>query len=104
MLNTNDLRNWEREGFALAMDNGTKRYVFDMGREGFFDLRTDPREQTSLVDDPRHADDLRRARAEAERNPYLRRIVAKYSDGRPTPLGRRLLAGLLGPRRGEGGG
>ncbi|MHC4591338.1 MAG: sulfatase-like hydrolase/transferase [Planctomycetota bacterium] len=101
MLNTNDLRNWEREGFALTMDNGTKRYVFDMGREGFFDLRTDPREETSLMDDPRYADDLQRARAEAEHNPFLRRIVAKYSDGRPTSLGRRLLARLLRSRRGD---
>ena len=78
MLNTNDLRRWEREAFALTMDNGRLRYVYDMGRESLHDLDRDPREQRDLVGDPAYSDWLGRARDRARSNPYLLRVLRKY--------------------------
>lgn len=78
MLNTNDLRSWDREGFALTMDNGTVRYVYDMGRKGLYDLTRDPREERDLMDDPAYADYVRRAEERIKSDYYLMRIVLKY--------------------------
>ena len=81
MLNTNDLRHWEREGFALTMDNGTWRYLYDMGRRSLYNLQDDPREERDLIDDPVAAPYLGRVQERVANCPYLLRIVRKYEGG-----------------------
>ncbi len=78
MLNTNDLRSWDREGFALTMDNGTVRYIYNMGQEGLYDLERDPREEHDLMADPAYATYVERVRQKVKSNPYLLRIAVKY--------------------------
>jgi tetratricopeptide (TPR) repeat protein len=78
MLNTNELRRWDREGFGLFLDNGTVSFIYDGGRQAIYDLQRDPLEQENLIDDPRMAPCLRRVRHKINSNPYLLRIAAKY--------------------------
>jgi len=81
MLNTNDLRHWEREGFGLTMDNGTWRYLYDMGRRSLYNLQDDPREERDLIDDPVAVPFLNRVQERVESDPYLLRIVKKCEGG-----------------------
>ena len=46
--NTNSLRTWRPEGFAL-IDGGRYKYIFDAGRESLFDLKADPDELKDIL-------------------------------------------------------
>ncbi len=78
MLNTNDMRRWDREGFALTLENGKKRFVFDCGECMFFDLEADPREQVNLYATDSFAPYRNRIVTAVQARPHLRRIVSKY--------------------------
>ncbi len=73
-LNTGPLRRWDREHFALVVDDGAYHYLFSGGRERLFDLARDPLERTNLIAAPAFADVALRSRSLAAALPELARI------------------------------
>jgi sulfatase-like protein len=93
-LNTGPLRRWDREHFALVVDDGAYHYLFSMGRELLFNLQQDPLERTNLIREPAFGGVASRSRALAAALPELARIQHKYraaaatapaSDTTPAP-------------------
>ena len=77
-LNTGPLRRWDREHFALVIENGVYQYLFSMGRELLFDIQRDPLEKANLIRNPAFDGVASRARSLAARLPELARIQQKY--------------------------
>ena len=77
-LNTGALRRWDREHFAMVMDNGERHYLFSMGRELLYDRTADPLELNNLAESAASSAMLARARALTAEVPELLRIQRKY--------------------------
>jgi hypothetical protein len=77
-LNTGPLRRWDREHFALLLDNGRYHYLFSMGRELLFDRHADPREESNLITETIYRGAVDKARTIIAEVPELLRIQQKY--------------------------
>lgn len=80
-VNSGALRRWDREHFAIVMDNGARQYLFSMGRELLYDMAVDPLELTNLAENETSASTIARARALTAEVPELLRIQRKYRSG-----------------------
>jgi len=78
-LNTNSLRKWTPEGFALIQD-GRYKYIFDEGKEYLFDLKVDPGERVNLLPaaNPLYAGLYRGFLFSVGNDPRLSRIYAAH--------------------------
>ena len=74
-LNTNALRSWEPEGFALIY-HGRYKYIFDAGHEFLFDLKQDSNEHYNLLQIPQPKKPLiyLQVVTHISKNPILSRI------------------------------
>jgi hypothetical protein len=83
-LNTGALRRWDREHFAIVLDNGARQYLFSMGRELVYDMVSDPLELTNVAESETGASTIARARALTAQVPELLRIQRKYRSAEGT--------------------
>jgi hypothetical protein len=81
-LNTGPLRRWEREHFALLLDDGALHYLFYMGCTQLFDVTIDPLETTDRGADPALAQALALGRGITAQLPELFRIQQRYQVAR----------------------